>query len=138
MPPTARKADGPKARSANSASEAWAQWLEGGVTVPGGLSAFLRTATVKDLGDGAISVSPLPGPAAERLGDPSVQHAIREGLQPFLGRSVTLRIGAVADAPPAAARVTESEVRDDTLKALFRQEPRLKRAVKELDLELME
>jgi hypothetical protein len=34
--------------------------------------------------------------------------------------------------------VTRSEVREDTLRALIRQEPRLERAVQELDLELME
>ncbi len=134
-PPESRAA---APQPSSSASEAWSRWLDDGHTVPGGLSAFLRTATVKDLGDGAISVSPLPGPAAERLQEPGVQNAIREGLRPFLGRSVTLRMGAVAAAPPSASRVTESEVRHDTLKALFRQEPRLKRAVEELDLELMD
>ena len=35
-------------------------------------------------------------------------------------------------------RVTEDEVREGTIKSLFRQEPRLERAVEELDLELME
>jgi hypothetical protein len=34
--------------------------------------------------------------------------------------------------------VTEEEVREDTMRALFRQEPRLQRAVEELDLELMD
>jgi hypothetical protein len=48
----------------------------------------------------------------------------------------------VLDTPGAVrakgTRVTEAEVRDQTLKALYRQEPRLQRAVEELDLELME
>jgi DNA polymerase-3 subunit gamma/tau len=35
-------------------------------------------------------------------------------------------------------RVTEADVREGALNALFRQEPRLRRAVEELDLELME
>ena len=35
-------------------------------------------------------------------------------------------------------RVTREEVHADTLRALYRQEPRLERAVEELDLELME
>lgn len=140
-----RKAAAPEAaapepaapRPAATASEAWTRWLEDGKAPPG-LSAFLRTATVRDEGDGAISVSPLPGPALERLRDPSVQAAIRTGLGPYLGRKVELRIGAASEAPPAQARVTESEVREDTLRALFRQEPRLARAVEELDLELMD
>jgi hypothetical protein len=41
-------------------------------------------------------------------------------------------------APETARRVTQNEVREDTLRALYRQEPRLERAVEELDLELME
>ncbi|MEX2472294.1 MAG: hypothetical protein WEA34_08955, partial [Gemmatimonadota bacterium] len=125
-------------RPAASAAEAWDRWLEAGRGVPKGLTAFLRSATVEDLGDGAVSVSPLPGPAAERLADAVVQDAIRKGLEPFLGRPVTLSIGAASEAPPATARVTQSEVREDTMRALFRQEPRLKRAVEELDLELMD
>ena len=116
---------------------AWERWLdEGGA--PAGMTAFLRSATVEDLGDGAVSISPLPGPAVDRLREPPVQAAIRAGLEPYLGRKVELRIGAASQAPPAAARVTESEVREDTLRALYRQEPRLKRAVEELDLELMD
>ena len=122
---------------AATTSEAWERWLADG-HAPTGMTAFLRSATLEDLGDGAISVSPLPGPAVERLRDPSVQAAIRSGLEPYLGRRVQLRIGAASEVPPAAARVTESEVREDTLRALFRQEPRLQRAVEELDLELMD
>jgi DNA polymerase-3 subunit gamma/tau len=121
-----------------SAPEAWRRWLDSGRSVPAGLTAFLRSATVEDLGDGAVSVSPLPGPAAERLRDPVVREAIRSGLEPFLGRPVDVRVGVPSEALPRASRVTESEVRDDTLRALFRQEPRLKRAVEELDLELMD
>ncbi len=138
--PAATAAPRPEAtpRPAASAAEAWDRWLEAGRGVPKGLTAFLRSATVEDLGDGTVSVSPLPGPAAERLADVGIQNAIRKGLEPFLGRPVTLSIGAAAEAPPAASRVTQSEVREDTMRALFRQEPRLKRAVEELDLELMD
>jgi hypothetical protein len=39
-------------------------------------------------------------------------------------------------APPL--RIGRDEVRADTLKSLYRKEPRLKKAVEELDLELME
>jgi hypothetical protein len=35
-------------------------------------------------------------------------------------------------------RISRDEVRADTLKALYRKEPRLERAVEELDLELMD
>ena len=45
---------------------------------------------------------------------------------------------ASSGAPSKPRRITEGEVREDTLKALHRQEPRLGRAVEELDLELFE
>ena len=48
--------------------------------------------------------------------------------------------GAEPPRDPAGAprRITEDEVREDSLKALYRQEPRLRRAVEELDLELFD
>jgi hypothetical protein len=90
------------------------------------------------LEDGRIAVGGLPEPAAERLGEPAVVEAIREGLAPYLGRAPRLVVEPADSVPSAPSRVTEEEVRDDTLKALYRQEPRLKRAVEELDLELMD
>jgi len=127
----------PKA-APGSADDAWQAWLSEGKTVPKGLSAFLRNATVTDLDDGRVAIGELAGPAAERLGEAVVMAAIREGFAPYLGRPVRLVIESSSPAASAARRVTEDEVRDDTLRALYRQEPRLERAVEELDLELME
>jgi DNA polymerase III subunit gamma/tau len=128
---------GPVVRPAASLEEAWARWLDAGHDVPRGLTAFLRTATVLER-EGAVQVVPLPGPAAERLADPAVLDQIRRGLEPHLGRPVHLTVGAPSSAPAETRRITEEEVKGDTLRALFRQEPRLERAVEELDLELME
>jgi hypothetical protein len=121
-----------------SAQEAWNAWLDAGATVPKGFAAFLRTADVRDLEDGRVSIGGLAEPAAERLAEPAVMEAVREGLAPYLGRAPRLVVGAPSTGPEALRRVTEEEVRDDTLKALYRQEPRLQRAVEELDLELMD
>src|SRR5690606_35298033 len=118
--------------------ETWARWLEDGRGVPTGLSAFLRSSTVRDAGGGRVRIAPLPGPAVERLLEPAVQAAIRAGLEPWLGRAPEVEVDVPGEAPPATARITEEEVRRDTLSALFRQEPRLRRAVQELDLELMD
>jgi DNA polymerase-3 subunit gamma/tau len=123
---------------AASAQAAWQAWLDHGKTVPKGLSAFLRSAKVTELEDGRIAISELVAPAAERLGETAVMEVIRQGLAPYLGRAVRLVIEASAPAPAATERVTTEEVRSDTLAALYRQEPRLERAVEELDLELME
>jgi DNA polymerase-3 subunit gamma/tau len=117
---------------------AWRAWLDHGKTVPKGLTAFLRSARVTELEDGQITIGGLAAPAVERLSEAAVMEAMREGLAPHLARAVRLVIESSGAAPPAGQRVTEEEVRSDTLAALYRQEPRLERAVEELDLELME
>lgn len=120
-----------------STSGAWARWLESGRGIPKGLSPFLRSATVREI-DGALEITPVPGPALERLREPAVLDAIRKGVSGVLGRPVRV---AVADPPQAgsgAQRIGQDEVRTDTMRALYRKEPRLERAVEELDLELME
>jgi DNA polymerase-3 subunit gamma/tau len=127
----------PEPAPAATAGEAWAAWLERG-NVPRGMAAFLRGASVVELEDGSVQVSGLVEPAAERLSDPAVLDAVREGLSPFLGRSIRLVVESSTAARETTKRVTEDEVRVDTLKALYRQEPRLERAVQELDLELMD
>lgn len=119
--------------------EGWSRWLDHGRTVPRGLGAFLRSATVSEGGDGILTIVPLAGPAIERLSQPSVLDEIRRGLTPFLGSAPVLVVEPAADSEPAARpRIGRTDVREDTMKALFRQEPRLERAVEELDLELME
>jgi len=143
VPPDSQPArDAAPVRSApkrtDSVTEAWALWLEDGRGVPAGLGAFLRSSSVTVTPSGALSISPLPGPAVERLHEPVVKNAVRKGLEAYLGRLVEVSVGPASEAPPAATRVTEAEVKEDTLRALFRQEPRLKRAVEELDLELMD
>jgi DNA polymerase-3 subunit gamma/tau len=116
---------------------AWERWLESGRGVPRGMAAFLRATEVRDLGD-RVEIEPPPGPALERLTDPAILRRVREGLTPFLGRPSELVVKAPASDASGPTRVTRREVRQDTLKALYRKEPRLEHAVQELDLELME
>jgi DNA polymerase III gamma/tau subunit len=127
----------PSAPVSRSPSEAWQSWLSEG-KVPGGLSAFLRAASVTELEDGTLALRGLAAPATERLADRAVMEAIREAFSPYLGRPVRLVLETASEATAPTRRVTEEEVRTDTLRALYRQEPRLERAVQELDLELMD
>jgi len=127
----------PAAPGPRSPAEAWQVWLSEG-KVPAGLSAFLRAASVSELQDGTLAIRGLAPPATERLADRAVMEAIREAFSPYLGRPARLVLEVASAAPPPTRRVTEQEVRTDTLKALYRQEPRLERAVQELDLELMD
>jgi DNA polymerase-3 subunit gamma/tau len=124
--------------ASETAQAAWNAWLDAGRNVPKGFSAFLRTAEVWDLDDGRVAIGGLAEPAAERLAEPAVIEAIREGLAPHLGRAPRLVVTPSSPGASGARRVTAEEVRDDALKALYRQEPRLQRAVEELDLELMD
>ena len=88
--------------------------------------------------DGQVVVRLPAGPALDRVRDVSVQEEIVRGLQPFLDRPVRLELDDPRSPVPRGRRITPDEVREDTLRALFRQEPRLQRAVEELDLELMD
>ena len=118
--------------------EAWKRWLDAGKGIPAGFAPFLRSAEVRDDGSGRLSIRPLPGPAYERLLERPVTDAIVEGLVPHLGRMPVLVVEAPLDARDGRAPITPEAVREDTLRALYRQEPRLEQAVEELDLELMD
>jgi hypothetical protein len=118
-------------------AQAWPRWLDSGQSVPRGLTAFLRSASVTD-SDGVVEVVPLPGPATERLSDAGILDQISAGLAPYLGRRAQVRVAVSGQAQTPAARISQDEVRADTLKSLYRKEPRLEKAVEELDLELME
>jgi hypothetical protein len=118
--------------------EAWSRFVGSGRGTPPGLGPFLHSATVSEDEAGALLITPLPGPALERLRQPTVIEAIREAMTPFLGRRPVLRVEGPEVGQAPAERITREEVHADTLKALYRQEPRLERAVEELDLELME
>ena len=124
---------------AGSIQEAWARWLEAGKGIPKGMAAFLRSASVEDGADGSVVISVIPGPAEEKLADAEVRRKIGASLKPFLGRTPEIVIqGGGGAAPKADERITQDAVREDTLKAMYREEPRLERAVQELDLELMD
>jgi DNA polymerase III subunit gamma/tau len=134
----AARADAPARSAATSGSEAWKRWLDAGETVPKGLGAFLKAATVREGADGSLHIMGLAAPAGERLADAGVLREVREGLAAHLGRAPELVVEETGSPQATARRVSEADARQDALKALYRQEPRLRRAVEELDLELMD
>ena len=125
-------------RSTDDPLEAWAFWLEDGSDFPRGLRPYLHAAEVGADDDGRLVIRVPAGPATQRLDEPAVRATIAEGLARHLGHRPELRVEPLGDAPDPERRVTVEEVRSDTLKALYRQEPRLERAVQELDLDLMD
>jgi DNA polymerase-3 subunit gamma/tau len=115
--------------------EAWKRWLGSGRVLPTGLVGFLHSAKVSRGPDGEIVVRPIPGPAYERLSTTPVLETIREGLTPFAGRRP---VEAPVKEFDRSVRISEKDAKAGTLSALVRQEPRLARAVEELDLELID
>jgi DNA polymerase-3 subunit gamma/tau len=124
--------------ASQNVEQAWLRWLDAGQNVPRGLNAFLRSATVLELPDGRIEITPMPGPVTERLRSSAVMAEVRQGLEPYLGRVADLVLGLPTEVGTEVKRITEDEIQSDTLNTLFRQEPRLREAVEELDLELMD
>ena len=118
--------------------EAWKRWLGSGRGLPTGLVGFLHSAQVSRGLDGEIVVRPIPGPAYERLSTTPVLETIREGLTPFAGRRPVIQVEAPVKELDRSVRISEEDAKADTISALVRQEPRLERAVEELDLELMD
>jgi hypothetical protein len=118
--------------------EAWMRWLESGNNIPLGLSGFLKSAKVRELSDGRLEVTILPGPGARKIKEPGVMLEISKGVASYLKRAPDIVIADIKTEPLNTERITEKSVREDTLRELLQQEPRLGRAVEELDLELMD
>ena len=118
--------------------EGWTRWLESGNNIPLGLSGFLRSAKVRELSDGRLEVTILPGPGARKLKEPGVILEICKGVGAYLKQAPDIVIADIATEPLNTERITEKSVREDTLRELLQQEPRLGRALEELDLELMD
>ena len=118
--------------------EGWTRWLESGNNIPLGLSGFLRSAKVRELSDGRLEVTILPGPGARKLKESGVMLEISKGVGAYLKRAPDIVIADITTEPLNTERITEKSVREDTLRELLQQEPRLGRAVEELDLELMD
>lgn len=118
--------------------EGWHRWLESGRGVPVGLLTFLKASQVRATGPSGLTIVPLPGPAFERLSATTVVASVEEALAPFVKGRPTLTVESPPDPNGPVNRITQDDARQDTLRALYRQEPRLERAVQELDLELMD
>ncbi len=115
----------------------WEAWLEHGKTVPSGLGPFLRSAELAAHDNGRLVIRPTPGPAYARLTEAGMTETLSQALAPWIAGPVSVEVlepPEVLDAP----RVTQADARNDTMRALIRQEPRLEQAVQELDLELMD
>ncbi len=129
----------PEDAKVDSVAGAWERILDSGEAVPPGMRPFLRAAQVSESDDGSVVIEIPAGPGLERLSAPVASRRLSNALGDLLGRSIDLVVKEAGGTPgQAAERISPGTVRSDRLKVLMRREPLLEKAVKELDLELLE
>ena len=112
--------------------------MEGASAPLRGLRPFLVAARVS-MQEGALTVELPDGPALERVRDPAVLQSLRAELGRHVSAPVDLRVIAPEAAAPAEPeRVSQEVVSRTRLQELLKREPALRRAVEELDLELLD
>ena len=127
----------PASQAAPDLLSAWKGLLEEGTGFPPGLLTFLRGADTRVADDGALELG-VAGPALERLKG-SASRSLEEALSRAARRAVTIRVyGADSRSSEPESRISRDEVRKGRLRDLVEKEPALRRAVEELDLELLE
>ncbi|MGH7460655.1 MAG: DNA polymerase III subunit gamma/tau [Longimicrobiales bacterium] len=112
--------------------------------IPHGLAAFLRAARAHESEPGHIVLEMPAGPGLERLrAEPNSRRILESLLGEQMGRPIQLSpraSGQTSDAAPAepAPRLTVERVKAEQLNRLASQDPGLKRAVDDWNLELMD
>jgi DNA polymerase-3 subunit gamma/tau len=133
---------GPAQKSSGilTAVEAWAFLVEQGTGVASGMRPFLRAATVSQREVDGVMIIELPaGPGLERLEDPSARKALQKALGSLMIAEPEIVVRATdSGGPGPRERISPEAVRDDRMRGLVKQEPRLQHAVDELDLELLD
>jgi hypothetical protein len=118
--------------------EAWKVVVGVGKGVAPGMGLFLRSASIREGPAGTLRVALPEGPVKERFHDPLIRRPLADALSESLGRRIELVLDEASAARASAARISQEEVREGRLRELVAREPLLERAVKELDLELLE
>jgi DNA polymerase III subunit gamma/tau len=120
---------------------AWKAVLADGSAIPAGFGLSLRGAEVTVQGASEVHIHLPPGsPVFERLADARARRAIEVDLARRLGAEVTLQLRTQPSdsAEPAQRRITAESARTERLKRLTAEEPLLRAAVQEWDLELID
>ena len=133
--PPAKGAPEPE-KLAPDVAAAWESMLHAGGAPPG-MGPLLRVAAVSEGPSGTVNVRVAPGPALDRLRDVGTIRHLSDALSTHLGRPALIVVDREESAAEAG-RVTKETVRQDRLSELIQREPVLRRAVEELDLELLD
>ncbi len=121
---------------APDAGAAWQRMIQAG-GAPTGMGPILRAAKVVEGPDASIHVLVPAGPAYDRLREPAILRQLTATLATHLGRPAPIVVDLVEGAAEPT-RITQEKVRQDRLSELIQKEPVLRRAVEELDLELLD
>ena len=122
--------------SVSDAVVAWERMLRAG-GAPTGMGPLLRAASVLEGSDGEVYVRVPPGPALDRLREATTLRHLSDALATHLGRPAPI-VFDLEENVSGTARVTQETVRRDRLSELLQREPVLRKAVEELDLELLD
>ena len=138
-PSASSAAPKPAQATPRSLADAWKELLNDGSRLPRGLASILRGVRARE--DGEALVLEVQGAmVTDRLGDASIRRRLEEGLALHSNRKSAkiLVTSEPADGSRKVGRVTRESARQDRLRDLIKRAPAIDRAVRELDLELVD
>jgi len=101
------------------------------------MGPLLLAASVRQGSDDVVHVRVPPGPALDRLREAAILRHLSDSLATHLGHPVLIVVDREENASEPV-RVTQETVKQDRLRELVKREPVVRRAVEELDLELLD
>ena len=106
--------------------------------IPSGTATLMRASDIMDAAPGRVALR-VPAIVLERFDAPGARASLERAFSARLGQETAVDLQADAarasDAPPE--RLTPEKARSDTLDRMTREEPGLRKAVEEWDLELL-
>ena len=125
--------------SSLEATEAWDRLMAEGRLIPKGMRPFLKVAKVHTEEEGVVVIELPEGPGLDRLKDPVARRTLRDALGEMMAEPPDIVVRPSQDSEVyTQQRISSETVRTGRLRELTQREPRLKGAVDELDLELLD
>ena len=140
-PPESARQERPAALDLPPLRAAWRRLLGNAPRELAGMGLMLRSAELSITGAREVCLRlPAGSPLLERLRNPRLLQALEAALAEQLGASVALQFRAAEGEQDVSAprRITAESAREERLRRLSSEEPLLRAAVQEWDLELIE
>ena len=125
--------------SDNAIIDAWKQIIKEGKGIPSGMGPFLKAAVVELSENGTLEIEIPDGPGLEKLREQKALNTIQDAIEGLIGErpKIVARPSNKASLDKLGNKIADN-TSGDRLLDLMKQEPVLKDAVEELDLELMD